>query len=107
MHLFCFIVLISLFPFPASGQIQQLLRNCSTRDSCVHKCCTVRLAPARLQLASYRNGFFLSILLLPLLFTLADLPRCVWKASRDLVLACVIFSENAAALLLENKCNPG
>lgn len=78
--MFCFIVLISLFPFPASGQIPQLLRNCSTRDSCVPKCCTVGLVPARLQLASYRNCFFLSILLLPLLFTLADLPHCVWKA---------------------------
>lgn len=53
------------FTFPASGQTQQLLRNCSRSDSCVHKYCTVGIAPAPLQLTSYRKWFFLSVLWLP------------------------------------------
>lgn len=87
-----FIVLISLFSFPASGQIQQLLRNCSRSDGCVHKWCTVALAPACLQLASYGDCFSLSVSLLPLLYTLADLPKhCVWEIRRSGACMCVIF----------------
>lgn len=79
-----FIILISLFSFPASGQMQQLLRNCSRSDSCVHKWCTVALSPAHLQLAFYRNCFSLSVSLLPLLHTLADVPKhCVWRAGHQ------------------------
>lgn len=87
------IVLISFFSFPASGQVQQLLRNCSMSISCVHKCCTVGLTAADPQLPSYRNCFFLSVSLLP--------KHCVegWSGA----CMCVIFWENAAALLLENK----
>lgn len=97
-----FIVLISFFSFPASGQVQQLLRNCSMSISCVHKCCTVGLTAADPQLPSYRNCFFLSVSILPVLYTLADLPKhCVegWSGA----CMCVIFWENAAAVLLENK----
>lgn len=81
---------------------QQLLRNCSMSISCVHKCCTVGLTAADPQLPSYRNCFFLSVSILPVLYTLADLPKhCVegWSGA----CMCVIFWENAAAVLLENK----
>lgn len=53
----------------------------------MHKCCTVRIAPASLQLASGAECFFLSVLLFPLLFPHPDAPEHHMRKAghRDLV----------------------
>lgn len=102
-----FIVLISFFSFPASGQVQQLLRNCSMSISCVHKCCTVGLTAADPQLPSYRNCFFsLSInssrAIHPGWSSKVLCGRLIWC-----LYVCDLLRKCCCSAAWEQSCNPG